>query len=447
MRILPRTTKGTWLLAAAVWVGGCACVWWLVPMQPRSTWRLPEAGRPVGFLPGGEVLITSGGHTAFSVIHRIPDEYSGPFRLWDIATGRQIKSYLSARDTYRKCQVSFTGRWLALAEWRRPVRLFDLEDGSFTTALGDSQDGPTNSFFGPDDQWFGAWGGGRWRRFSVPKLEPLGDITEKAMPFNGLAPDGRALANADPVDRSILRVWDTVTEQPVGAVRLPDDWLQVYLLLSAGGNVAHALTMTDVQGWELFCWDVSTSRQMVHEAGRWRTALAPNGRTLVGLRPLDSFGVGVSELVAWDLPAGTKRIIRRFSAPERYDDSLDAFMSPDGRTAVVKTRRDDRFLAVRAIVELIGRSWPLSSRELAGAELFAIDTGQSLGFVPGEEFVWSQDGTRLAAIDPYDDHILVVWDIPPRKPLTWIAIAAAVLALPIAGLAWGRSRRLHREMA
>jgi hypothetical protein len=51
------------------------------------------------------------------------------------------------------------------------------------------------------------------------------------------------------------------------------------------------------------------------------------------------------------------------------------------------------------------------------------------------------------AINARQDGQLEFWDIPPRKPLTWFALAAAVLALPLAGLAWRRSRRLRREAA
>ena len=51
------------------------------------------------------------------------------------------------------------------------------------------------------------------------------------------------------------------------------------------------------------------------------------------------------------------------------------------------------------------------------------------------------------AINASQDGQLEFWDIPPRKSLTWFALSAAVLALPPAGLAWRRSRRLRRETA
>jgi hypothetical protein len=46
-----------------------------------------------------------------------------------------------------------------------------------------------------------------------------------------------------------------------------------------------------------------------------------------------------------------------------------------------------------------------------------------------------------------DDGVVDIFELPPRKPLTWFVLAAAVLALPFAGLAWRRSRRLRREVA
>jgi hypothetical protein len=36
-----------------------------------------------------------------------------------------------------------------------------------------------------------------------------------------------------------------------------------------------------------------------------------------------------------------------------------------------------------------------------------------------------------------------LWDIPPRKSLTWFAAVAALLALPIALVAWRRTRKLR----
>ena len=48
----------------------------------------------------------------------------------------------------------------------------------------------------------------------------------------------------------------------------------------------------------------------------------------------------------------------------------------------------------------------------------------------------SQDGRMLAVQE--DLTTIGIWELPPRKPLTWFALVAAILALPLAGLAWRR---------
>src|SRR5262245_4425242 len=42
IRLLPRTPRGTWLLAGAVWLAGVGALWYLVPAVPRAEWTLPE---------------------------------------------------------------------------------------------------------------------------------------------------------------------------------------------------------------------------------------------------------------------------------------------------------------------------------------------------------------------------------------------------------------------
>ena len=60
------------------------------------------------------------------------------------------------------------------------------------------------------------------------------------------------------------------------------------------------------------------------------------------------------------------------------------------------------------------------------------------GFVSpdGSTFVTRQSGSEIQ-----------FWDIPPRKPLTWLAIAAGVWALPVAWLARRRTRRMASGVA
>ena len=78
MRLLPRTARGTWTLALAAWVGGCALAWWLLPPRPRAVITEEGTHWPSAFSPDGQWLVTR--------------SYSGDdqdeFRFWDAATGQ-----------------------------------------------------------------------------------------------------------------------------------------------------------------------------------------------------------------------------------------------------------------------------------------------------------------------------------------------------------------------
>src|SRR5439155_15280875 len=52
MPLLPRSRRGTWLLAAAVWLAACAGLWWALPVLPRGEFRLPKGAELVSLGPG-----------------------------------------------------------------------------------------------------------------------------------------------------------------------------------------------------------------------------------------------------------------------------------------------------------------------------------------------------------------------------------------------------------
>jgi hypothetical protein len=59
----------------------------------------------------------------------------------------------------------------------------------------------------------------------------------------------------------------------------------------------------------------------------------------------------------------------------------------------------------------------------------------------------ASEGQSLAVFPQGHAGIVKLWHSPPRKPLSWFALPAAVLALALAGMAWRRSRRVRREVA
>jgi hypothetical protein len=57
MRLLPRTPRGAWLLAAAVWFAGAVVVWYVLPEIPHDAWQPPEGCQVQGFTADSRGII------------------------------------------------------------------------------------------------------------------------------------------------------------------------------------------------------------------------------------------------------------------------------------------------------------------------------------------------------------------------------------------------------
>src|SRR5205814_1030868 len=104
MRVLPRTVRGTWALAAAAWLAGCAAVWWALPVRPRAEWKVPAEDCLMELFAENLTAVTFGGANG--------PHYTGPLRLWDSTTGR-VRELLPADDRLSHPVFSRDGRWLA----------------------------------------------------------------------------------------------------------------------------------------------------------------------------------------------------------------------------------------------------------------------------------------------------------------------------------------------
>src|SRR4051794_9898748 len=89
MRILPRTPRGTWLLAGLVWLAGCAILWRVLPVRPRAEWPDTGVKQLVGFAPARQAFVTYS--------YRGPDAEHprgiscGPLRSWEADSGRVVE--------------------------------------------------------------------------------------------------------------------------------------------------------------------------------------------------------------------------------------------------------------------------------------------------------------------------------------------------------------------
>jgi hypothetical protein len=99
-----------------------------------------------------------------------------------------------------------------------------------------------------------------------------------------------------------------------------------------------------------------------------------------------------------------------------------------------------------AKLPILNRYWQPSHKNRVFLDA---DSGQLLGRLPLRGYQslldLSPNGTMLLGVT--DGGMFEFWNVPPRKPVTSFAVAAATLAMPIAGLACWRSRRPRRKVA
>jgi hypothetical protein len=119
------------------------------------------------------------------------------------------------------------------------------------------------------------------------------------------------------------------------------------------------------------------------------------------------------------------------------------------RGDVVKTVQDSPATPSRLekAVTWLGLRWPFASVKQS-VQLWDAATAQPIGELPGEASYWSPDGRAIAVVSNiFERPLFELWDVPPRKPLTWFLFGAALLGMSLLRLARNRVWRLRNTNA
>jgi WD40 repeat protein len=441
-------------MAAAVWLAACGGAWHVLPPRPRADWPLDHWTTLAGFGPGGQTVITYAHVPYWKFQYDPPPEPTG-IRVWDAATGAELRRFLDGQFV-RDVTVSPGGRWLfvEMEQAKNGHVILDAETGREVLVVPTGNAALHCRAFAADDSSFACF---IWRD-NVQRVSVFGlpDGTERAVvPGRGvvaLSADGAAVACAEPPDEpdgepDTIVVWDVATGRPRSTLRTPPGH-PAHLWLSPDAAILTVMWYGGPQRdpeYPIGCWDVATGRELVPPMLAWAARPSADGRTLLTVgRPSD----GVRPVTVWDVQAGRPRAEIAVESDEAKinPDTRGLLVSPDGRTGGVMvgdTIRD----RLAEWAERLRLPWPRRSTTAEASVLFDTTTGRETARLPRDSCwgCWSPDGSQLAVRD-WSDHRVRVWDMPPRPSVAWLAIAAAGLAVPVAGLAWRRSRRL-RTMA
>jgi roadblock/LC7 domain-containing protein len=159
----------------------------------------------VAFSPDGRLLATA-------------SDFDGAARLWDPATGEQLRTLTGHTEWVRGVAFSPDGRLLATASNDKTARLWDPATGEQLRTLT-GHDGQIHGVaFSPDGRLLATAGGHRdntARLWDPATGEHLHTLTGHTGPVNAVAfsPDGRLLATAASYERpwTTARLWDPAT--------------------------------------------------------------------------------------------------------------------------------------------------------------------------------------------------------------------------------------------
>jgi len=477
IRLLPRSPRGTWLLAAAVWLATCGALWWMLPPAPRAEWRVP-------FDPGERCISTP------SVVAVRPDRrtvavveniiawndsdftdgrelafYRGPVCILDAEADRERGRFLTREDKFMAVGASPDSRWLALTgrgesdDNRNALVVIDVE-GNRRLDLPDAVYRPRvgrRFAFVPDGSAIVyAWRNDEAEGLRIWDLGAGRVIREikDAWPPVVVGEGGRVLAFvATSQGRQVIRVAELPDLRMLGEIPTQAERVR-NLSVSADGRRVATVYERQLGGAEphssVHFWDTATGAELVQRPDEYMR-LTSDGEMLVTWscstrRPL----------VAWDLSSERPRWER--DLPEGAGASLSKpDIEPLRGYVFVGHSHDHPWNGVRDWVERAGMKWPFSRRrDRDSGELIDIVSGRSVVSLPFQmESTFPSTDGPLAVTGTFDQTVfdeavvprVEVWDIPPRKSVWSFTARTALLAVPLFLIARRRVRRLREEAA
>ena len=341
----------------------------LTSLQPINTLNRIHL-RSVSFSPGGKIVASS--------------SWDKRVKLWDVATGRELKTFIGHQSPVRVVIFSPDGKTLASGSADRSVKLWDVSTGRELETFRGFQSHVLNVSFsrngktlvsGSADRKIKFWDILVGREFNTFKWHRGSVLSVR------FSPDGQTIASGS-TDRSV-KSWDMATGRELKTINGHQGTVLNVSFSPDGKTLVSGSTDKSIE-----LWDVSTGQELRafngHQDAVYSVSFSPDGKTLVS-------GSADKSIELWDVSTGQE--LRAFNGHQ--DAVYSVGFSPDGKT--IASGSADKSIKL----------WDVST----GQELKTLDSHQdavsSLNFSP--------DGKTLAS-GSWDKSVKL-WDVSTGREL------------------------------
>jgi WD40 repeat protein len=222
------------------------------------------------FFPGGARLVSSGD--------------DGRLRVWDVRTGRLLKSVEGTGGTISDTAVSPDGRLIAYCTdggGTPKVLLIDARTYRTHHTLVGHEEGVFEVVFSPDGHTLASGGRDRViRLWDVATGKLIRKLVghDDAVTALAFTPDGRRLASASAERDNTVRVWDVRTGESLHTLAGHDDWVTSVAFAPDGATLA-----SGGRDRKLIIWDVRDGRKLREQQQPemvYEIEFSPDGRLL-----------------------------------------------------------------------------------------------------------------------------------------------------------------------
>jgi WD40 repeat protein/uncharacterized caspase-like protein len=399
-----------------------------------TLWDVVDGRRPLTFADATDVqsiaFSPDGALLAGGCIGPERDVKNNAIKLWEVATGKQVRRIKSTASVVNSVAFSHDGKLLAGGSSSDGLNLWNVTTGQQLGVLKDYVGGVNSVAFSPDGKFlYGSCDDYALRQWDVASGRVAGQFAGNSYWVNAVAlsPDGRIIASGG-TDRTI-KLWDAskgqITRRLVGHKDLI-----FALAFSHDGKILASAGFDEIK-----LWDVATGKELqTFAAGDRAMAFSPDGKTLAS-------GDSGGHITLLDVATGkkTRELVGHYVERKRATVDDETASRLKNRESQYDPREAQNGLARVQVFRamLAGQTEGVSSLAFSpdghtlasGSEdktvkLWDVATGQELKTLRGhaanvEAVAFSPDGQFLASGSW--DHTVKLWNVTTGQELKMLA--------------------------